>query len=183
MKVCEHYSGIAGVLNVAEVCLSLSVPRLVVVSSGGVASPDSSIYKFLNLFGEIMTWKIRGENQMRAMYKAQGPNAPCSYTIVRPGGLTLDSPKGVTEIEINQGDTKSGRIARADVAGVCVEAAFSLAAKDCTLECYWKDTAKSLEGVGVSNILKQTNPTPERFGTELQGQTWEEIFSGLKRDA
>ena len=45
--------GSAGVINVAKACLEAKVPRLVVVSSGGVASPDSSIYKFLNLFGEV----------------------------------------------------------------------------------------------------------------------------------
>lgn len=43
----------AGVINVAKACLEAKVPRLVVVSSGGVASPESSIYKFLNLFGEV----------------------------------------------------------------------------------------------------------------------------------
>lgn len=44
---------VAGVVNVAKACLEAKVPRLVVVSSGGVATPDSSIYKFLNLFGEV----------------------------------------------------------------------------------------------------------------------------------
>lgn len=43
----------SGVINVAKACLEAKVPRLVVVSSGGVATPDSSIYKFLNLFGEV----------------------------------------------------------------------------------------------------------------------------------
>lgn len=42
-----------GVVNVAKACLEAKVPRLVVVSSGGVASPDSPVYKFLNLFGEV----------------------------------------------------------------------------------------------------------------------------------
>lgn len=37
----------------AKACLEAKVPRLVVVSSGGVATPESSIYKFLNLFGEV----------------------------------------------------------------------------------------------------------------------------------
>lgn len=44
---------LSGVINVAKACLEAKVPRLVVVSSGGVATPDSSIYKFLNLFGEV----------------------------------------------------------------------------------------------------------------------------------
>ncbi|CAN0446200.1 unnamed protein product, partial [Ectocarpus sp. 12 AP-2014] len=120
----------------APACLEAKVPRLVVVSSGGVATPDSSIYKFLNLFGEIMSWKIQGEDQqLRSMYAAQDV---CHYTIVRPGGLTLDPPRGVTAIELNQGDTKSGRIARADVARICVESIYSRKAEDCTLECYYK---------------------------------------------
>ncbi|CAM9952136.1 unnamed protein product, partial [Laminaria digitata] len=113
-----------GVINVAKACLEAKVTRLVVVSSGGVASPESSIYKFLNLFGEIMSWKIRGEDELRSMYAAQGPGAACHYTIVRPGGLTLDPPRGVAAIELNQGDTKSGRIARSDVARVCVESIY-----------------------------------------------------------
>lgn len=44
---------VTGVVNVAKACLEAKVPRLVLVSSGGVATPDSSIYKFLNLFGEV----------------------------------------------------------------------------------------------------------------------------------
>ncbi|CAB1114983.1 unnamed protein product [Ectocarpus sp. CCAP 1310/34] len=182
---------VAGVVNVAKACLEAKVPRLVVVSSGGVATPDSSIYKFLNLFGE-------GEDQ-----------DVCHYTIVRPGGLTLDPPRGVTAIELNQGDTKSGRIARADVARVCVESIYRLPvvtpvlkpncheplrlhvmsitsrnAEDCTFECYYKDTAKPLAAVGVSNILKQkTDDTAKSFGTESTGDSWDALFSGLKRDA
>ncbi|CAM9465677.1 unnamed protein product [Ascophyllum nodosum] len=173
-----------GVVNVAKACLSAKVPRLVVVSSGGVATPESAVYKFLNLFGEIMAWKIRGEDELRSMYAAQGPGAACHYTIVRPGGLTLDPPRGVATIELNQGDTKSGRIARSDVARVCVEAIYSPKAEDCTLECYYKDTAKPLDTVGLSNILKQTTKEGAMaLGTESTGDTWDAIFSGLKRDA
>jgi hypothetical protein len=44
------------------------------------------------------------------------------YTVVRPGGLTEDDPRGVGAIELNQGDDKSGKIARGDVAAICVSA-------------------------------------------------------------
>ena len=44
--------------------------------------------------------------------------------MIRPGGLTLDTPRGVGAIELNQGDTKSGRLARADVAALCVESLY-----------------------------------------------------------
>ena len=56
-----------GVVNVAKACLEAKVPRLVVVSSGGVATPDSSIYKFLNLFGEVRVFFL--ESYVTANYQ------------------------------------------------------------------------------------------------------------------
>ena len=41
-----------GVVNAAKACVELKIPRFIVVSSGGVSKPDSSVYKFLNLFGK-----------------------------------------------------------------------------------------------------------------------------------
>lgn len=49
------------------------------------------------------------------------PAYPIAFRAV---GLTLDPPRGVLAIELNQGDTKSGRIARSDVARVCVESIY-----------------------------------------------------------
>eukprot|EP00953_Heterococcus_sp_UTEX-ZZ885_P036999 19040-Heterococcus_DN1.PRE.2 len=72
-----------------------------------------------------MKYKILGEDEVRSLYAASNKN--CYYTIVRPGGLTLDPALGVSELELNQGDDKSGRIARADVADICVNAIFSVA--------------------------------------------------------
>ena len=80
--------------------------------------------------------------------------------MVRPGGLTEDEPRGVGAVELNQGDDKSGRIARADVAAVCVEAAAAApdaAVHNATFECYWKDTAKSLNEVGLSNMMNASS--------------------------
>ena len=42
----------------------------------------------------------------------------------------------------NQGDAKSGRIARADVAAIAIESIASAASFDTTFECYDGDTAK-----------------------------------------
>ena len=61
--------------------------------------------------------KIEGEDALRAIYFDRDE---CDYVIVRPGGLTEDEPKGVSAVELNQGDDKSGRISRADVAAFCV---------------------------------------------------------------
>ena len=59
------------------------------------------------------------------MAKAAGEAALRSsgvpYTIVRPGGLT-DEPGGKNTVAFAQADSGMGRIPRADVATVCVEA-------------------------------------------------------------
>eukprot|EP00960_Hanusia_phi_P024427 719490-Hanusia_phi.AAC.3 len=178
-----------GLLNCAQLCIDQNIERLVVVSSGAVSRPDSAVYKFLNLFGSIMYWKIQGENEMKSMYKAakaKNPSFSGSYTIVRPGGLTEGPSLGVSSIELNQGDTKSGRIARADVAEICVESIFSKDAADTTFECYYKDTAKPLEGVGLSNLFKKKTSDTEAqsnlTGKERQGDSWPKLFSGLEKD-
>lgn len=175
-----------GLVNVAKACLEAKVPQLVIVSSGAVTQPNSPVYKFLNLFGNIMAEKIKGEDTVRALYKDNNTNdGICTYTIVRPGGLTEEEGKGVSFLELNQGDTKSGRIARADVAALCVESIFY---PNCTggttFECYDAETGKPLQTVGISNILKQKND-PSEFvtGYECRGKTFEEIFNGLKKDA
>jgi nucleoside-diphosphate-sugar epimerase len=102
-----------GLVNVAKACIKNKVPHLVIVSSGSVTKPDSPVYKFLNLFGNIMDEKIKGEDIVRSMYSGQ---QGLTYTVIRPGGLTEDPARGVSEVELNQGDAKSGRISRYDVA-------------------------------------------------------------------
>ena len=115
-----------GLVNVAKACIDANIPSLVIVSSGAVTKPNSPVYKFLNLFGKIMEEKIKGEDTVRSLYQnsksgGSGEGCTCTYTVVRPGGLTEEMGKGVAALELNQGDTKSGRIARADVASLCIE--------------------------------------------------------------
>jgi hypothetical protein len=42
-----------------------------------------------------MKAKIEGENEVRKMYAALGPDSELGYTIIRPGGLTEEEPLGV----------------------------------------------------------------------------------------
>jgi len=176
-----------GLVNVAKACIEYKVPSLVIVSSGGVSRPDSPVYKFLNVFGKIMEEKIKGEDEVRGLYGAAGIDAStCTYTVIRPGGLTEEKARGVEYLELNQGDTKSGRIARADVAALCVQATmFPNLTGGTTFECYDADTAKPLQTVGLSNILKQTNKADDGdvfvSGKERRGKTFEEIFTGLEK--
>ena len=51
-------------------------------------------------------------------------------------------------IELNQGDTKSGRLARADVAALCVESLYYPdLTGETTFECYDADTGAPLATV------------------------------------
>ena len=181
-----------GLVNVAKACIDAKIPNLIIVSSGGVSKPDSPVYKFLNLFGKIMEEKIKGEDSVRALYKdidragAGSSSSSCTYTVVRPGGLTEEDAKGVSALELNQGDTKSGRIARADVAALCIEATFfPQLAGGTTFECYDADTAKTLGAVGMSNIMKAKNTDDSVVvlsGKERRGDTFEQLFTGLDKD-
>ncbi len=179
-----------GLVNVAKACIDANVPHLVVVSSGAVTKPASPVYQFLNLFGKIMEEKIRGEDAVRKLYAEHNANLTeggqkLTYTIIRPGGLTLDPPRGVAAIELNQGDTKSGRLARADVAALCVESLnYPQLTGETTFECYDADTGAPLATVGLSNISKKkTDGEAFVSGFERRGTTYEELFNGLQRDA
>ena len=178
-----------GLVNCAKLCIEKSVPRLVVVSSGGVSKPSSAVYIFLNLAANgIMDAKIAGEDAVRRLYAAPGlTEKNIGYTVVRPGGLLRDPGLGVSAVELNQGDTKSGRINRADVAAICIESLDSKAAFDTTFECYYKDTAKGLDDVMKSNAAAvgagvKTTPTEASTGRERRGDTWPKLFEGLERD-
>jgi uncharacterized protein YbjT (DUF2867 family) len=173
-----------GLVNVAKACIDLKIPHLVIVSSGSVTKPDSPVFKFLNLFGKIMEEKIKGEDTVRDMYKNIDVSVS-TYTVIRPGGLTEEPGRGVGALELNQGDSKSGRISRSDVAALCIEAThYSKSTGERTFECYDSDTGKPLQTVGFSNILKQKNASPDVFvsGKERRGSTWAEIFTGLEKD-
>ena len=180
----------AGLVNVAKACLAANVPHLVVVSSGAVTQPKSPVFLFLNLFGKIMEEKIKGEDTVRQLYATHNSNLSeggqkLTYTIIRPGGLTLDEPRGVGAIELNQGDTKSGRLARADVAALCVESLYyPQLTGETTFECYDADTGAPLATVGLSNIAKKkTDGEAFVSGFERRGNTYKELFSGLQKDA
>ena len=171
-----------GVISCAKACLRADVERFVIVSSGAVSKPASPVYIFLNLFGGIMRNKILGEDAVRALYFDRPGRA---YTVVRPGGLTEDPARGVSAVELNQGDTTSGRISRNDVAAICVESITREDAANATFECYYRDSAKSLGEVGLSNMMKATSAEGEvpQTGKERRGDSWDALFAGLVADA
>eukprot|EP00957_Ditylum_brightwellii_P170702 12993332-Ditylum_brightwellii.AAC.1 len=103
---------------------------------------------FLYFFGNINEEKIQGEDAVRNLYKSlSSESSSLSYTVVRPGGLILDPPRGVAAFELNQGDTNSCHISRSDVAAICVECVSSDAAAGTIFECYDADAGAAVASV------------------------------------
>ena len=136
-----------------------------------------------------MEQKIQGEDIVRSLYEKeeQRSSSFITYTIIRPGGLTEEPGLGAPALELNQGDVKSGRISRQDVASLCIQSTFypQLTGRT-TFECYNANTAKPLASVGFSNILKQTTDPSTTTATlltgrERHGDTWESLFTGLEK--
>lgn len=99
-----------GVARMAQVAKKARVKQFVLISSAAVTKAENYPMAFMR---PILGAKFKGENALRA--------SGVPYTIVRPGGL-LDEPGGRKAVQFSQGDKTTGRIARADVALVCVEA-------------------------------------------------------------
>jgi len=113
-----------GVKALAEASASSKVKHFVLVSSMGATHTDHPLNR---MFGNILVWKKKGEDALRS--------SGVPYTIVRPGGL-LDAPGGAAGVKVFQGDDlrNQGRIPRADVATVCLEALGDPAARSKTFE-------------------------------------------------
>ena len=110
-----------GVRNLVEAARAARVEHFLLVSSCAVTKPDHP----LNKFGQVLTWKLKGEDALRA--------SGLTYTIVRPGGLT-NEPGGQSALVLDQGDRISGMISRADVAEVCIQAWLQPKARNTTFE-------------------------------------------------
>lgn len=156
-----------GVDNVAKACVSLKVPRLVVISSGAVTRPDSLGFKITNIFGGIMDFKRRGEDALRVDYAEAGDEL--GYAIMRPGGLVDKKAVGPIEIELNQGDTIAGEISRQDLAQSVAAAA--------TSKTIPSRVTFELSEIGSTGTLE--GKFPKTSGYERRGNTYDEMFKGL----
>jgi len=155
--------------------------------------------------------KEAGEEAVRELY-AQANNPSLGYTIVRVGYLTTGEKRGISQIELNQGESKTGIISRKDLADLLIEAAASPDAKGTTFECYYRDTAQpvdiakslaqcrslgkstqecffggSFKDRGAPTSLDEALATPVTgtlfaTGKERSGGSWPELFRGLEKD-
>eukprot|EP00793_Prasinoderma_coloniale_P004042 PRCOL_00006217-RA len=85
-------------------------PKVVLVTSIGTEDP---FFNPLNLAWGILFWKQRAEEELQ--------RSGLRYTIVRPGGLSNDAVPGAAVLK-PRGEARTGRVSRAEVARVCVEA-------------------------------------------------------------
>lgn len=97
------------------------LPQWVMVSSAGVTRPgrpdldldaEPPAVRLNDQLGGLLTWKLRGEDYVRA--------SGLSYTIIRPCALTEEP--GQQPLKFDQGDTLKGRVSREDIAELCIQA-------------------------------------------------------------
>jgi uncharacterized protein YbjT (DUF2867 family) len=112
------YEGVRNLVNAAK---GAGVQHFLLVSSLGVTQENHP----LNNFGRVLEWKKKGEDALRA--------SGLDYTIIRPGGLT-DEPGGQRALKLDQGDKISGRVSRADVADISLQALTHPNARNVTFE-------------------------------------------------
>jgi len=132
-----------GVKNLVEASVSAKVDQLVLVSSLGATKVEHPLNK---VFGNVMVWKLKGEDALRA--------SGLDYTIVRPGGLTEDAGMA-SKLIFAQGDTlETGRISREDVALVCVAALTEPGSRNRTFEVISEAGDAPSDWAGLFGALK-----------------------------
>lgn len=98
-----------------------TLPQFILVSSAGVTRPgrpginleeEPPAVRLNDQLGGILTWKLKGEDSLRA--------SGIPYTIIRPCALTEEA--GGKSLIFEQGDNIRGKISREDVAEICLQA-------------------------------------------------------------
>lgn len=123
-----------GVIRLASRSKIQGIKRFILVSSLAVTKPDHP----LNKYGNVLTMKLEGENEVRKLYGEQG----FSYTILRPGGLIDEDGPFRHELVFDTGDRiTTGTINRSDVAEAAVEALWIPEAHNLTFELIQQNAA------------------------------------------
>lgn len=165
-----------GLKNVANECIRLQIPKLIVISVAGCTRPNSTVFGSTNFIGNIRPWKqnimnFKREGELAVINAYKKAPSKCSYTIIRPGILFDGKAIGVSGIELNQGDTISGEINREDVAESAIAAAISKTIpRNVIFEIYQREGTKG--------------PIESRFpmisGYEQDGNNYDVLFQGLR---
>lgn len=127
-----------GVIRLIDIAKDNGVKKFILISSIAVTKP----FHPLNLFGGVLSQKLRSENHLRSIYGKDD----LTYTIIRPGGLK-DGEPFKHQLQTGKGDTISGVIDRADVAELAVLSLWTKRVENETFEVIRTSPAeqKSLE--------------------------------------
>mmetsp|Transcript_27674 Transcript_27674/g.70031 ORF Transcript_27674/g.70031 Transcript_27674/m.70031 type:complete len:283 (-) Transcript_27674:73-921(-) len=107
-----------GTSNIITAMKKVGAKRVAVVTSIGTGDSENQAPFFFKMLMYTMMNKIfKDKNNQEALFLG-GPGSDLDFTIIRPGGLTVEPPTGV----INVIDGEAGSIARADVADFCLGA-------------------------------------------------------------
>ncbi|CAK0900736.1 unnamed protein product, partial [Prorocentrum cordatum] len=107
-----------GTSNVISAMKEAGTKRIAVVTSIGTGDSENQAPFFFKVLMYTMMSKIfKDKNNQEALFQPGGPGSDLEFTVVRPGGLTVEPPTGV----IHRG-RPAGSIARADVADFCLGA-------------------------------------------------------------
>lgn len=200
-----------GLVNVAKVCLTYEIPKLVVVSAfcSNCMDSNDAFDKSCGLKCENCKSKMDGENAIRELYL--NSKSSSTYTIIKPGLLTKGEKRGVGEIEINQDYTKSGMISRLDLADICINTLDNKDTDKTSFTCYYRDTIQPVDVKKSLDICTGLNKTIEECffgsyfknkkpkslddtlkapikdtlfatGKEYSGNTYKKLFKYLKKD-
>lgn len=109
-----------GTRNIIAAMKKVGTKRVAVVTSIGCGdSEDQAPWTFKLLMYTVMSGIFQDKNNQEALFNVEKVASDgLEFTIVRPGGLTVEPPTGV----INVIDGEAGSIARADVADFCLGA-------------------------------------------------------------
>lgn len=131
-----------------------TTPQFVLVSSAGVTRPgrpginldeEPPAVKLNDQLGGILTWKLKGEDSLRA--------SGIPYTIIRPCALTEEA--GGKELIFEQGDNMRGKVSREDIAELCVQVLQQNHASNLTFEVKeGTNTAKNINWQDLFSNLK-----------------------------
>ena len=104
-----------GTENIVTSMKRKGLKRIAVVTSIGAGDSENQAPFF---FKVLMMTVMKGIFTDKNNQEEAVANSGLEYCIIRPGGLTVDSPTGV----INVIDGEAGSIPRADVAQFCLDA-------------------------------------------------------------
>lgn len=105
--------------RIVDEASNADVSHMVFMSSIGTQHPDT-----MPMLSQILWIKRKAE-----LYVMR---SSLPYTVIRPGGLTNDPP--LNAVKVGRGDTLQGRITRADVAQVLVQALLQPEARNQAVE-------------------------------------------------